>query len=176
MAIYDLTSKSTAGVGADVEGKFRSDVHQAKMVKVEAYLDIAKMIAAGYTYASGDVFQLLEMPAGVLVLDAGAEVMTAFDGTSPVADVDFAGGDDIIDGAALGSTGYCAAGVNGQTRAIRGTAASTYAEFVAATDTIDVTLTGTSITTGVLRVYAVGVDLGEYGEFVPTEVSRDQLA
>ena len=47
--------------------------------------------------ADGDVFNL-EIPAGVLVLNAGAEVMKAFN-SSVTADIDFAGGDDIVDGA-----------------------------------------------------------------------------
>lgn len=177
MATYDLTSRNTAGVGANVVGAHR-DVHSAaRLVHMEAYLDISKLVAAGATIATGDIFQVLKVPAGTLILNAGAEVMTAFDGTTPVVDIDFAAGDDIVDGASVAATGYLASGTNGQTNVIRGTAASTYTEFLAAEDTIDVTLTVTgNPTVGVLRVYVQGIDCGEYGGVVPTEVVRDQLA
>ena len=68
---------------------------------------------------------MLEIPAGTLVLNAGAEVMKAFT-SSCTLDMDFGGGDDIIDGADITSTGYCAAGSNGQTNTVVGSAASTY--------------------------------------------------
>lgn len=177
MATFDLTSKSTNGVGANVEGAPRHEHTVAKLAQYEAYLDIGKLVAAGNTVATGDVFQLLKVPAGFLILNAGAEVMTAFNGTTPVVDIDFAGGDDIVDGASVASTGYLASGTNGQTNVIRGTAASTYTEFNATEDTIDVTLTVTgNPTVGVLRVYVQGIDCGEQGGIVPTEVTRDQLA
>ena len=45
-------------------------------------------------------------------------------------DMDFAAGDDIIDGADITSTGFCAAGTNGQTNTVVGSAASTYTQFI----------------------------------------------
>ena len=100
--------------------------------------------------------------------------MTAFDGTTTV-DIDFAGGDDIVDGADVTSVGFCAAGTNGQTNTVVGSAASTYTQFVSTTDTIDVTVASTDATVGVLRVYAIVMDCNENAT-VPTEVTRDQLA
>ena len=144
------------------------------MYNIEATLDIDDMVAKGYSGADGDVFQLLEIPAGVLVLNAGAEVMKAFN-SSVTADIDFAGGDDIVDGADVTSTGFCAAGTNGQTNTVVGSAASTYTQFITTTDTIDVTLAGAAPTTGRIRVYATVVDLNEQGA-EPVAAARDTLA
>ncbi len=176
MATYDLTSKSTAFVNSNSIAAHPSDSQAAKMYMLETTIDIAKMISNGYTFASGDIFQALEIPAGTLVLFAGAEVTTAFDGTTPVADIDFAAGDDIVDGAALGSTGWLASGTNGQAMTVTTGAASTFTQHVTAADTIDVLLTGTGITTGVLRVVACCISTQEHGRAYPTEVDRDQLA
>lgn len=177
MATYDMTLNSTAGVGADSIAAFRSVRNTPPLRKVEAYLDIAKMIADGYTVANGDIFQLLEIPAGVLVLFAGAEVHTAFDGTTPTVDIDFAAGDDIVDGGDVSSTGFLAAGTNGQTNVVNTGAADTFTAFVSTTDTIDVKLIAASadVTTGVLRVYAWIADCNEYAN-VPATATRDQLA
>jgi hypothetical protein len=132
------------------------------------------MVLKGYSGADGDIFQLLEIPAGVLVINAGAEVMKAFN-TSVTADIDFAAGDDIIDGADVTSTGFCAKGTNGQTNVIGTGAASTYTQFVSTTDTIDVLLAGAAPTTGRLRVYATVVDCNEQGA-EPAAAARDALA
>ena len=144
------------------------------MYNVEATLDIDDMVAKGYSGADGDVFQLLEIPAGVLVLNAGAEVMKAFK-ISVTADIDFAAGDDIVDGADVTSTGFCAAGTNGQTNTVVGSAASTYTQFVTTTDTIDVKLAGAAPSTGRIRVYATLIDCNEQGA-EPTAAARDALA
>ena len=144
------------------------------MYNVEATLDIDDMVAKGYSGADGDIFQLLEIPAGVLVLNAGAEVMKAFN-SSVTADIDFAGGDDIVDGADVTSTGFCAAGTNGQTNTVVGSAASTYTQFVTTTDTIDVKLAGAAPSTGRIRVYATLIDCNEQGA-EPTAAARDALA
>ena len=174
MATYDMTDADTVGVGADSIAVLppKSDSHVA--YTIQATLDIDDMVAKGYSGADGDIFQLLEIPAGVLVINAGAEVMKAFN-SSVTADIDFAAGDDIIDGADVTSTGFCAAGTNGQTNVIGTGSASTYTQFMASTDTIDVKLAGAAPTTGRLRVYAVLVDCNEQGA-EPTAAARDTLA
>ena len=174
MATYDMTDADTVGVGADSIAVLppKSDSHVA--YTIQATLDIDDMVAKGYSGADGDIFQLLEIPAGVLVLNAGAEVMKAFN-SSVTADIDFAGGDDIVDGADVTSTGFCAAGTNGQTNVIGTGSASTYTQFMASTDTIDVKLAGAAPTTGRIRVYAVVVDCNEQGA-EPTAAARDTLA
>jgi hypothetical protein len=177
MPTYNLTSKATPGVESNSTSILRSRHLQQPMEKVEAYLDVSKLVAAGVTLATGDVFELLTIPANTLVLAAGAEVMTAFNGTSPTVDIDFAAGDDIVDGGNVATLGYLASGTNGQANVVTTGAASTFAQFVTTTDTIDVLLnfTGT-VTTGVLRVYAIIVRLEEFADVVPTEVRRDQRA
>jgi hypothetical protein len=100
--------------------------------------------------------------------------MKAFN-TSVTADIDFDAGDDIIDGADVTSTGFCAKGTQGQTNVIGTGAASTYTQFMASTDTIDVKLAGAAPTTGRLRVYATIVDCNEQGA-EPAAAARDALA
>ncbi len=174
MATYDMTSSDTVGVGANSIAVLppKSDSHVA--YTIEATLDIDDMVLKGYSGVDGDIFQLLEIPAGVLVINAGAEVMKAFN-SSVTADIDFAAGDDIVDGADVTSTGFCAAGSNGQTNVIGTGSASTYTQFMASTDTIDVKLAGAAPTTGRLRVYAVLVDCNEQGA-EPAAAARDALA
>ena len=139
---------------------------------VEAVLDISKL--PSYSCTNGDIFQLLEIPANTFVIAAGAEVLTAFDGTSPTVDIDFAAGDDIVDGGDVTSTGYLAAGSNGGANL---TSQSTFTQLVTTTDTIDVKLIASSadVTAGKLRVYAIVVDLDGVAESAD-EVDRDQLA
>jgi hypothetical protein len=132
------------------------------------------LVAKGYSGANGDIFQLLEIPAGVLVINAGAEVMKAFT-SSCTLDMDFGEGDDIIDGADITSTGFCAKGTNGQTNVIGTGAASTYTQFMSSADTIDCTIAGAAPATGRLRVYATVVDCNESGAEA-VSVTRDTLA
>jgi hypothetical protein len=180
MATYDLTSKDTAFVNSDSIAALPSKWQANNVYMVETTIDIAKFIANGYTMASGDVFEALEIPADSMVIFAGAEVTTAFTGTSPVVDIDFAGGDDIVDGADVSSTGWCAGGTNGQGMVVGATGADAvqpFTQLVTTTDTIDVTLTAgaNNVTAGVLRVVACVVDVGERGRVAPDEVVRDQL-
>ena len=142
----------------------------------EARLDIAKMVEDGYSCTDGDIFQLLEIPANTMVLFAGAEVETAFNGSSPTVDIDFAAGDDIVDGGDVSSAGFLASGSNGAAMTTSGTI--TFTQHVTTTDTIDVKLIASSadVTSGILRVVACCVDTGPRGRVAPTEVDRDLLA
>lgn len=175
MATYDLTSKSTAFVNQDTNSQYPSTYKSAEPKLLEAYLDIGALIRNGYTFAAGDVFQLLDIEANTLVLYAGAEVIVAFDGTTPTVDIDFAGGDDIIDGGDVSSTGFLAGGTNGTPNAIASTA---FTQLVTTADTIDVLLNAgaADVTTGVLRVYAWVFDHKSPLVSRGTEVVRDQLA
>ena len=176
MATFDLTSKDTTGVFSDSIVAMPSSKNTNVMRNIEAYLDIDALVAAGGSFADGDIFQVLEIPANTLVLNAGAEVMKAFT-SSCTLDLDFDGGDDIVDGADITSTGFCAAGTNGQTNTVVGSAASTYTQFVTTTDTIDAKIAGAAPATGRLRVYATVIDLAGHGlDDKPDEVDRDQLA
>jgi len=176
MATFDLTSKDTTGVSSDSIAAMPSTKNSHIMRNIEAYLDIDALVAAGGSFADGDIFQVLEIPANTLVLNAGAEVMKAFT-SSCTLDMDFAAGDDIIDGADITSTGFCAAGTNGQTNTVVGSAASTYTQFVTTTDTIDAKIAGAAPATGRLRMYATVIDLAGHAlDDKPDEVDRDQLA
>jgi hypothetical protein len=173
MATYNLTNGSVVGGGKETAGTYPDVRNSAYMV--EATLDIAKLISAGAFSAAvnNDVFELLTIPANTLVVSAGAEVITAFNGTTPTVDIDFAAGDDIVDGGDVTATGYLAAGTNGT--AI-GTNSPQYTQFVTAADTIDVKLIVTGNTTqGKLRVFAVVVDCNSI-QRLTDEVDRDQLA
>jgi hypothetical protein len=171
MATYDLTLGSTkSSTAADSIAAFPDVRNQAYMV--EAILDISKI--ANYTCVNGDIFQVLEIPAGTFIVAAGAQVLTAFNGTTPTVDIDFAEGDDIVDGGDVTATGYLAAGTNGGANL---TSQATFTQLVTAADTIDVKLIAASadVTVGKLRVYAIVVDMNSIASSAD-EVDRDQLA
>lgn len=171
MATFNLRLGSTRSSTAANSIASLPDVRkQAYMV--EEILDISKI--ANYTCTNGDVFEVLEIPAGTFVVAAGAEVLTAFNGTTPTVDIDFAAGDDIVDGQSVTSTGYLAAGSNG---GANNTAQSTFTQLVTTTDTIDVKLicAAANVTSGILRVYAIVVDVDGVADGAD-EVDRDQLA
>ena len=172
MATFDMTSSATAGVNSNSIAVLPASRDGMNMRMVEAILDISKI--TDYSCTNGDIFQLLEIPANTFVLFAGAEVLTAFDGTSPTVDIDFAAGDDIIDGGDVSSAGFLAEGSNGQANDTMTGAASTFTQFVTTTDTIDVKLIASSadVTTGKLRVYACVVDVNGAQELA-AEVARD---
>ena len=172
MATFDMTASSTAGVNSGSIAVLPASRDGMNMRMVEAILDISKI--TDYSCTNGDIFQLLEIPANTFVLFAGAEVLTAFDGTSPTVDIDFAAGDDIIDGGDVSSAGFLAEGTNGQANDTMTGAASTFTQFVTTTDTIDVKLIASSadVTTGKLRVYACVVDVNGAQELA-AEVARD---
>ena len=176
MATYDMTSSDTTGVSSNSIAALPSQTGMGSMRMLQAYLDIDALAAAGYSGTDGDIFQLMEIPAGTLVLFAGAEVEKAFT-SSCTLDMDFAAGDDIIDGADITSTGFCAEGSNGQSNDVTTGAASTFTQFVSSDDTIDCKIAGAAPATGRLRMYATVIDLAGHGlDDKPDEVDRDQLA
>ena len=176
MATYDMTSKDTTGVSSNSIATLPSQTGMGVMRMVQAYLDIDALVAAGYSGADGNIFQLLEIPAGCLVLFAGAEVEKAFTGSCTL-DMDFAAGDDIIDGADITSTGYCAEGSNGQSNDVTTGAASLFTQFQSATDTIDCKIAGAAPATGRLRAYACIIDCNDLGASgKAADAGRDQLA
>ena len=171
-----MTSSSTTGVSSNSIAVLPSQTGMGAMRMMQAYLDIDALVAEGYSGADGDIFQLLEIPAGTLVLFAGAEVEKAFT-SSCTLDMDFAAGDDIIDGADITSTGFCAEGSNGQSNDVTTGAASTFTQFVSSTDTIDCLIAGAAPATGRLRVYACVIDCNDVGAAGKADtVDRDQLA
>ena len=150
-----MTSSATAGVNSNSIAVNQANRAGTGMRMVEAILDISKI--TDYSCTDGDIFQLLEIPAGTFVLFAGAEVLTAFNGTSPTVDIDFAAGDDIIDG---------------------GDVSSAFTQHVTTTATIDVKLIAGSadVSSGKLRLYACIIDTNGEHKQLADEVDRDQLA
>ena len=176
MATYDMTSSSTTGVSSNSIAALPSQTGMGSMRMIQAYLDIDALVTEGYSGSDGDIFQLLEIPAGTLVLFAGAEVEKAFTGSCTL-DMDFAAGDDIIDGADITSTGFCAEGSNGQSNDVTTGAASTFTQFIGTTDTIDCKIAGAAPATGRLRAYACVIDCNDVGAAGKADtVDRDQLA
>ena len=177
MATFDMTSSATAGVGANVLAV--PTVVGNTVRTIEAILDIDAMIAAGATIANGDIFQLLEIPSESVMLAGGAEIMKSFT-ASCTCNIDFAGGDDIVDGAALDAAAgtYLAKGTDGEANIVNTGAASTYAAaalaLVGAADTIDVVIAGAAAATGRLRVYAVIADISA-AHTEAAEAQRDLL-
>ena len=176
MATYDMTSSDTTGVSSNSIAALPSQTGMGAMRMIQAYLDIDALVADGYSGADGDIFQLLEIPAGTLVLFAGAEVEKAFTGSCTLY-MDFAAGDDIIDGADITSTGYCAEGSNGQSNDVTTGAASLFTQFQSSTDTIDCLIAGAAPATGRLRAYACVIDCNDVGASGKADtVDRDALA
>ena len=176
MATYDMTSKDTTGVSSNSLATLPTQTGMGAMRMIQAYLDIDALVAAGYSGTDGDIFQLIEIPAGTLVLFAGAEVEKAFTGSCTL-DMDFAAGDDIIDGADITSTGFCAEGSNGQSNDVTTGAASLFTQFQSSTDTIDCKIAGAAPATGRLRAYACVIDCNDLGASgKAADVDRDQLA
>ena len=173
MATFDLTSSATAGVNSNSIAALPASRNGLNMRMIEGILDIDKLTS--YSCTNGDIFQVVEIPANTMVLFAGAEVLKAFDGSSPTVDIDFAEGDDIVDGGDVTSTGFLASGSNGAAMTTSGTI--TFTQHVTTTDTIDVKLiaSSTDVTTGRLRVVACVVDTNGAQELA-TEVDRDTLA
>ena len=176
MATYDMTSKDTTGVSSNSIATLPTQTGMGAMRMIQAYLDIDAHVAAGFSGADGDIFQLIEIPAGTLVLFAGAEVEKAFTGSCTL-DMDFAAGDDMIDGADITSTGFCAEGSNGQSNDVTTGAASLFTQFQSSTDTIDCKIAGAAPATGRLRAYACVIDCNDLGASgKAADVDRDQLA
>ena len=173
MATFALTSSATAGVNSNSIAALPASRNGLNMRMIEGILDIDKLTS--YSCTNGDIFQVVEIPANTMVLFAGAEVLKAFDGSSPTVDIDFAEGDDIVDGGDVTSTGFLASGSNGAAMTTSGTI--TFTQHVTTTDTIDVKLIASSadVTTGRLRVVACVVDTNGAQELA-TEVDRDTLA
>ena len=177
MATFDMTAKSTTGVSASSIASLQVTRPGSAMRMVDSILDMDALTADSYSCTNGDIFQLLEIPANTFILFAGAEVLKAFDGSSPTVDIDFAAGDDIIDGGDVTSTGILAEGTNGQSNDVITGADSLFEAWVTTTDTIDVKLIAASadVAAGKLRVYACAIDCNGWGEDT-VQVDRDQLA
>lgn len=81
---------------------------------IEVWLTAAECVAGkGSALAAADIFQVLEVPAGSLLLGCEAEVMTIDSGTTLTFDIGIAGADEFVDGGDGTTAGYLAVGTNG---------------------------------------------------------------
>lgn len=137
---------------------------------VDVEIDLAAAATAkGSALAANDVIEAIDLPTNAVVLAAGVEVVTApAGGTAFSVDLGVTGGD--VDAFVDGFT-------------VTGASAGDYATLAVAgpvvvggtADTLDLLCLGTTPdTSGVLRVYAVMVDVD--GRVGADEVDRDQLA
>ena len=73
----------------------------------------AATTAKGSALAAADILQVLEIPAGSLLLGCECEIMTADTGTTLTFDIGIAGADEFVDGGDATTAGYLAIGTNG---------------------------------------------------------------
>ena len=128
---------------------------------VQTILDYATALTdKGSALAANDIIPVIAVPAGTLILNAGIQIDTvASSGTTTV------DGFDADSGTAAGTFAIPAAAYNPL--------------LAVAAETIDVKLatqSGTALTTGKIRVYALLMDVADTGIEVGTEVARDRLA
>jgi len=126
----------------------------------------------GSALAANDIIPCIAVPAGTLILNAGIQIDTvASSGTTTLdlgtgVDVDcFVDGFDADSGTAAGTFAIPAAAYNPL--------------MAVAAETIDIKLatqSGTALTTGKVRVFALLMDVTDTGHSVATEVDRDYLA
>lgn len=144
---------------------------------VQNTIDIAAAIVLkGSDFAANDTMEVLNVPAGTVILSAGIEIITQLDGTctldmgftgaSPAAVDLFVDGLDVV-GGAVGSYSTTPATEAAQVQVI------------SSDDTIDVKFaTETDVTSGKLRFWALLMDVSDMGshDMIAAEVDRDLLA
>ena len=149
-----------------------NDARGRKPYLVQNTLDIAAQIVVNDAdYATGDTETMLNIPKGTAVLSAGIEVMTSGTGAATV-DLGFKGGvvDKYVDGLNI---------VTAADGTYAPTPAGEAAQIIVTTsdDTIDLTFASeNALTAGVLRVWAICMDVGDIGDMSADTVDRDTLA
>ena len=141
----------------------RSQGLNGKMNFIERTIDFKQVAAyragAGLTaLGSGDVYEILELPAKTLVLRVGYDVTTAEGATATVHIGDGATASGFVSGANLNSVGSGASALaltEGAPNTITGYSGGKY---YSAADTIDLTLNHASIDAAVVRVWALIVE------------------
>jgi hypothetical protein len=159
MALGDNTLASARG--ASQRGR------NTYMVQTE--LDFATALSdKGAALLALDVIPVIAVPAGTVIMCAGAEVITAADSTTATVDIATGAGDLMADGF--------------NAKSAVGTYSTPDGDFapivVGAADNIDVklaTMTGT-LTAGKLRIWAMLSDVSDFGDMTANEVDRDTLA
>jgi hypothetical protein len=137
---------------------------------VEMELDFATALSdKGSALAAADVIPVIAVKKGFMIMNAGIEVVTATSaGTSTVDLGTGVDADCFVDG--FNSAPGTAAGVVAQN------AAAYQPLMCVADDNIDLTLatqSGTALTTGKFRIWAILMDCTEEGDLTAQEVKRD---
>jgi len=140
---------------------------------VQTIVDLATALSdKGSALAAGDVIPVIAVPKGTMILNAGIEVDTVTSGGVTTFDLGTGvDADCFVDG--MDGSDSTAAGTIAQN-------AAAYQPLVAvAADNIDlklVTQSGTALTTGKLRIYAILMDINDTGISVADIADRDYLA
>lgn len=135
------------------------------MVQME--LDFATALSdKGSALAANDVIPVIAVSKGTMVLNAGIEVVTATSAGVSTVDLGMIAAEDFVDG----FDGTSAAGVVAQNPAA-------YSPRMAvADDNINLKLatqSGTALTTGKFRIWAILMDCTDEGDLTAQEVARD---
>ena len=138
---------------------------------VQAELNMATALSdKGSALAASDVIPIMDIKKGTMILNAGIEVVTATSAGTSTCDLGVTGidPDAFVDG--FDSSSGSAAGTLSQNPAA-------YQPIMCvADDTLDLLLatqSGTAMTTGKLRIWAVLMDCTDMGDMAANEVSRD---
>tara|TARA_R100000541_G_scaffold18297_1_gene28073 strand:- start:24 stop:515 length:492 start_codon:yes stop_codon:yes gene_type:complete len=140
---------------------------------VQTIVDLATALSdKGSALAAGDVIPVIAVPKGMMILNAGIEVDTVTSGGTTTFDLGTGvDADCFVDG------------MDGSDSTAAGTIAQNAAAFqplvAVADDNIDlklVTQSGTALTTGKLRIFAVLMDISDTGIGVADIADRDYLA
>ena len=144
---------------------------------VQNTIDLAAAIVLkGADFAANDTMEVLNVPAGTVILSAGIEIITQADGTLTL-DMGFTGAspaaiDLYVDGL------DCVGGAVGTYGVTPGTEAA-QVQVISAADTIDVKFaTETDVTKGTLRFWAILMDISDMGshDMIAATADRDYLA
>ena len=144
---------------------------------VQNTIDLAAAIVLkGADFAANDTMEVLNVPAGTVILSAGIEIIAQADGTLTL-DMGFTGAspaavDLYVDGL------DCVGGAVGTYGVTPGTEAA-QVQVISAADTIDVKFaTETDVTLGKLRFWAILMDISDMGshDMIAATADRDYLA
>jgi hypothetical protein len=147
-------NKGTAG--------FRAD-GLTKVTRMEVVLDFAKIAAArtaaGATaLASGDVLEVIPVPAKALVMRVGYDVTTAEGATATFDLGDGSDTDGYLNDADLNAVGSGVMALTLASGTPNTVAGYSNGKYYSAADTIDVLLNNSSIDTAVVRIWALVAD------------------
>lgn len=139
--------------------RLRADQYSNKVILVEKEVDFAAAATSkGSALAANDVIEVIDLPAGSMIMGAGFEVITEMTGTSTdlALDLGITGGD--VD-AFVDGFDYDAASVGDYSAVPAATVGYKY--IVGTADTLDILIQAqtNTFTGGKLRVWALIVDL-----------------